>query len=154
MIFIIPNKPQGKARARTFYDARIGKHRSITPEKTVSFENLVRYCFEQSGGKKTDKPIKITVKTYMPIPSAMPKRVQIEALAGNVVPTAKPDNDNIEKSIFDALNGFAYKDDTQIAENHTYKFYSADPRTEVEIEELDCRYYRKNGKWIQEEEKC
>lgn len=148
MKFIIPGKVQGKARARTFFDAKIDKYKSITPEKTTNFENLVRYCFVQAGGKKTDKPIRITVKIFIDIPSSMPKKVQVQALAGLVVPVCKPDNDNIEKIIFDALNGFAYKDDIQIVENASKKYYSTEARTEVFIEEVSCQYYRQNGKWI------
>lgn len=151
MTFTIPNKAFGKERARTFYNQKLRKMQSITPEKTTSYENLVRYCFTQAGGKKTVRPVKVTIKAYMPIPSTMPKKVRLQALAGKVVPTCKPDNDNAEKAIYDALNGFAYKDDTQIAENHTYKFYDEDPRTEVTIEEIDCDYYRENGKWVDNE---
>lgn len=35
--FTVPGKPQGKARARTFYDSRSGKMSSVTPEKTVLY---------------------------------------------------------------------------------------------------------------------
>ena len=41
MIFEVPGMPQGKARARTFYNSRLGRSQSVTPEKTVVYENLV-----------------------------------------------------------------------------------------------------------------
>ena len=34
--FTVPGKPQGKARARTFYNSRSDKMSSVTPEKTTS----------------------------------------------------------------------------------------------------------------------
>ena len=34
MIFFVIGRPQGKARARTFYDERSRKMRSVTPEST------------------------------------------------------------------------------------------------------------------------
>ena len=37
-------------------------------------------------------------------------------LSGKMRPTMKPDNDNIAKSVLDALNGLAYVDDKQIVE--------------------------------------
>lgn len=149
MTFTIPGVPVGKARARTFYNSKMGKMQSITPEKTMNYENLVRYQFQQAGGKLTKLPVKVIVKAYLPIPSTIPKKVKLQALSGNVVPTSKPDNDNIEKIIFDALNGFAYNDDTQIAENHTYKYYSDEPCVDVTIEPLSVWYYRFNGKFVE-----
>ena len=48
-------------------------------------------------------------------------------------PTKKPDLDNIIKAIADSLNGIAYKDDAQIVELKSKKFYSDTPRVEVTI---------------------
>lgn len=36
--FTVPGKPQGKARARTFYNSRSDKMSSVTPEKTVLYK--------------------------------------------------------------------------------------------------------------------
>lgn len=51
-------------------------------------------------------------------------------------PTKKPDIDNIAKSILDALNKLAYRDDTQVVTLHMEKHYAENPRVEVEIEEI------------------
>ena len=40
MKFVIEGRPQGKARARTFWNSRTGKMQSITPEQTRSYEDL------------------------------------------------------------------------------------------------------------------
>ncbi|WP_320408270.1 RusA family crossover junction endodeoxyribonuclease [Paraclostridium bifermentans] len=40
------------------------------------------------------------------------------------------------KAIADSLNGIAYKDDAQIVEVVSKKFYSERPRVEVTIEDL------------------
>ena len=50
--FTVPGKPQGKARARTFYNSRSDKMSSVTPEKTVLYENLIKTCFQQKYGQK------------------------------------------------------------------------------------------------------
>ena len=52
---------------------------------------------------------------------------------GLILPTKKPDTDNIAKAILDALNGLAYYDDAQICQLEVYKFYSDEPRAEVYI---------------------
>lgn len=37
VMFTVPGKPQGKARARTYYNASTKKHCSTTPENTVLY---------------------------------------------------------------------------------------------------------------------
>lgn len=37
-------------------------------------------------------------------------------LSGELLPTKKPDIDNIVKAVLDALNEVAYRDDTQVVE--------------------------------------
>ncbi|MDF2537449.1 MAG: Holliday junction resolvase [Herbinix sp.] len=51
-------------------------------------------------------------------------------------PTKKPDIDNIAKVILDALNGIAYKDDTQVVTLEVRKFYKDTPCVIVDIEEV------------------
>ena len=46
MKFIVEGKPQGKARARTFYNRQRGKMQSMTPQNTVDYENLVRWSYK------------------------------------------------------------------------------------------------------------
>lgn len=48
----------------------------------------------------------------------------------------KPDIDNVVKAVLDALNGVAYRDDTQVIELHVRKSYSEKPRVEVCIEKI------------------
>lgn len=65
-------------------------------------------------------------------------------------PTKKPDIDNIAKSILDALNKLAYRDDTQVVTLHMEKHYAEDPRVEVEIEEIkmdDLNFPKWNPRW-------
>ena len=55
-------------------------------------------------------------------------------LDGKILPAKKPDIDNVVKAVLDALNGVAYRDDTQVVELHVRKSYSEKPRVEVSIE--------------------
>lgn len=68
-----------------------------TPEQTVHYEDYVRLCYSQQCAKM---------------------------LAGEIRPVVKPDGDNIQKIIADALNGVAYKDDNAIVDWHCQKLYA------------------------------
>lgn len=55
-----------------------------------------------------------------------------------VLPTKKPDIDNVLKSVLDGLQGVAYKDDKNITSARISKRYSAEPRLEIYMtEELE-----------------
>ena len=133
--FVIDGKPQGKARARTFYNPRLGRVQSITPEETVNYENWVKMCFMNQVKDKRwfDKePLKMSIEAYFPIPKSTTKRDRERIDLGQLWPTKKPDADNIAKVICDALNGVAYGDDTQIIVLEVLKdFTEENPRVEV-----------------------
>ena len=57
-------------------------------------------------------------------------------LQNKVRPTKKPDIDNIIKAVLDALNGIAYKDDTQVVQVMAQKKYADKAFVEVAICEL------------------
>ncbi len=51
----------------------------------------------------------------------------------------KPDIDNLEKFLFDSLTGYLWKDDSQIIQSESYKYYSND-KTEYTMVKV---YYQK-----------
>lgn len=132
--FTIKGKPQGKARARTFYDGKSGKMRSITPEQTKSYEDLIRWSYKEQGGEYLGKAVMMVfINAYYPIPKSWSKRKRSEALMHFIRPTTKPDCDNIIKVVLDALNGVAYADDSQVVSVSAEKQYSEDERVDVSI---------------------
>lgn len=137
MQIIIPGQPQGKARARTFYNPRLGKHQSVTPGKTVLYENLIKTCYlhTHEGERFEDEPLQVIIRAYYEIPKSWSKKNRQAAMERALLPTKKPDADNIAKVICDALNGLAYKDDKQIVDMLVMKRYEGikGPRVEVDI---------------------
>lgn len=137
MNFIVEGKPQGKARARTFYDKRVGKMRSITPEQTKSYEDLIRWSYKAAGGGYyANIPLQVDIQAFYPIPQAFSKAKRNDAINGNLRPTTKPDCDNIIKVVLDALNGVAYCDDKQVICVSCNKYYRENPRLEITINPL------------------
>lgn len=57
-------------------------------------------------------------------------------LSGANRPAKKPDCDNVEKAVYDALNGLAYKDDAQIVESGLKKYYAVTPCVKVELSDV------------------
>lgn len=116
--------------------------KTYTPEATANYETLVRLSFIQENPNfKTiakDIPLTCIITIYKGIPKSTSKKKREMMLNGQIRPTSKPDIDNSVKSIFDALNGVAYNDDSQIVELSVKKYYSETPKVEVKIMETLC----------------
>ncbi len=97
----------GKQRPRTDYR----NHRTYTPKRTRDAEEAVRQAFRETCGERFaafDGIVRLHVTVKRPLAKSNPKRWRGRADLG------KPDWDNVGKLVCDALNGLAYKDDSQI----------------------------------------
>lgn len=138
VMFHVPGKPQGKARARTCYNPNTGKHMSRTPDNTVMYENLIkdRYLQQANGFYlETGTPVTLRIVARFVPPKSKSKKIKQQMLNGEILPLKKPDMDNIVKVVADALNGVAYHDDTQIALVIAKKAYSAMEGLDITVEE-------------------
>ena len=79
--------------------------------------------------------LSINIIAYLKIPKSTSKKKEAGMLENKISPTKKPDIDNITKVVLDALNKFAYKDDTQITEITVVKKYASTPKVKIKIEE-------------------
>lgn len=123
--FEIPGPPVGKGRPRAF---RIGNSvRMHTPEKTASYESLVKLAARQAMRDAAPMafPVALSLVVMHAIPKSWSKRKQDAALAGTERPATKPDADNVAKVIADACNGVVWVDDAQVVELSVSKRYSA-----------------------------
>lgn len=135
--FLVEAKPQGKARARTFYDKRADKMRSVTPQQTKSYEDLIRWSYKAAGGQYMgEKLIKVEIQAFYPIPKSWSKKKRNDAIFERIRPTTKPDCDNIIKVVLDALNGVAYYDDKQVVSVSCDKYYGETGYLRVKIQEI------------------
>jgi len=108
--FAIPGAAQGKGRPRVF------NGRGITPAKTRSHEGYVRALAAQAMGSQPPHagPVDVSVVIVKAVPDGWPRWKQDAARTDCILPTGKPDPDNVAKLVCDALNGIAYLDDAQI----------------------------------------
>lgn len=133
--FTVPGEPVGKGRPRVVRNG--GFSRTYTPEKTASYENLVKLEFQRQGGRMLkDGPLAMRVVAWYGIPRSASKRKQEAMVGGLIRPTKKPDCDNVAKIVADALNGLAYRDDSQMVALHVEKRFGEEPRVDVEIREV------------------
>lgn len=123
----------GKARPRM--NTRTG--RAYTPTNTKLYEYSLRQWFirEYPYFTPIETRVKVTIIAYFGIPKSTSKKKEAEMLQDNISPTKKPDADNIIKIVLDAMNKFAFKDDTQVTKLEIEKKYDKTPRIYIKIEE-------------------
>ena len=131
--FTIPGNPVGKGRARS---TASGIH--YTPDKTRNHEAFVKMIAKQA--MFSNPPMKgacaVEIRVNVTIPKSTSNKKRDLMLRGFIRPTKRPDNDNIEKAINDAMNGIVFDDDVQIVDNHTTKWYSEFSETTVFVREV------------------
>ena len=134
VIFTIKGEPRGKGRPRFTKTGRV-----YTPTETAQYESLVGLSYRNSArGYKFTSPVRVTVKAFHKPPKGKSKRVTEDMLNGRILPTKKPDADNVAKIILDGLNKVAWEDDTQVVEMMVTKRYSEEPMVAVIIEEIEA----------------
>lgn len=131
--FEIPGPVTGKGRPRiNTYTCR-----AYTPNKTKEYEELTKQYFVLKYPRyiPLEGRIKVSIIAYFKIPKGTNKSNSELMLKGIISPTKKPDVDNIEKIVLDAMNTLAFKDDSQITKLDIEKVYSEEEKVYVKIEE-------------------
>lgn len=127
----IKEKAIGKGRPR-FTKSGV----AYTPDKTRNYETMISLKFKEKYKiQPSEKPIKATLVFGFEPPKSASKKKREELLKSKY--TKKPDVDNLVKAILDALNGIAYKDDSQIFDCRIVKHYHLENYIYIELEEID-----------------
>lgn len=126
-----PAQLVGKQRPMTDYR----NHRTYTPTKTLKAEKAIKDAFRAAYGETFadhDGPVVMRISTTRPLAKSNPKYWEGRADLG------KPDWDNLGKLACDALNGIAFKDDSQVDTGAVAKRprspYGTQPRIDIYIE--------------------
>jgi Holliday junction resolvase RusA-like endonuclease len=132
IVFEVPGKVFGKARPR------FSAGHTYTPAQTRAYERKIAKEYRQAGGKKMAGALHVDIETVYGIQKSATKAERMRRLNGNEIALKKPDIDNVEKIVLDALNGEAYEDDTQIVSVRSIKGrYEEKPRLIVRVREMD-----------------
>ena len=124
---------------------RFSKLGTYNPKKYTDHKRAIALLAKRVF-KLTDKPVKLVVFFYMPIPKSWSKKKRLEAKS--LIPFG--DIDNFSKSVMDALEGVAYENDKQVIELCAKKEYDENPRIEIELRETaktcdNCIHQPKEG---------
>ena len=134
--FTVPGEPYGQPRPR--FSAVNGKVHTYNTDESRNYKTQVKLIAQTAAREQgwtfaETEGIGMKVYAYMSIPKSETKKFHAAAVASDIRPTKKPDVDNIFKAVSDALNGVLYHDDRQILLSRVEKYYSDEPRVEVEV---------------------
>ena len=118
----VTGQPQGKGRPRFTRQGR-----AYTPEKTREYETRIHSAAWQKMHElkldPTSKFCHVEIVAFMEIPKSWSKVKKLEAEYGAILPTTKPDIDNIIKSALDGCEGVVYYSDNQVTSINAKKVY-------------------------------
>ena len=128
--FEIPGPPVPKSRAR------VTRTNTYQPKKTAEYERSGKWAAHIAMGRRrpTFGPVAVQVFAYMPIPASWSVLKRSYAIGSKHY--KRPDLDNIVKMALDICNGIVFHDDGQVSVIFSSKYYSEDPRLEVEVSDV------------------
>ena len=106
----------------------------FTPAKTAAYEGLIAHAAQEarSGLALMEGPLAVNLFLDCQVPASWSKRKALAALNGELMPTTKPDADNVLKAVLDGCNGVLWRDDVQVVDVRVRKRYAATPAVRVE----------------------
>lgn len=108
--------------------------RMYDPPKTAKFKKQLRaLAAETYHDAPLEGEIYLKVAFYRKVQKNVSKKEHDRRVSGARRPIVKPDLSNYLKSFEDALNGVLWADDAMIVHEEIDKYYSDEPRIEVEI---------------------
>ena len=133
----IEPKPQSRPRF-----ARRGNFTTTYEDKNMKvWRNHCQLLISNQymGQPMLEGTLRAKVRFYIKPPQYISKvKKNQQALLDESIPVGKkPDIDNYEKALYDSMSGIVFQDDGQIALHDVGKFYSLNPRIEVEVDGIN-----------------
>ncbi len=112
-----------------------GKGRVYTPARTRAFETGAAWLALAAMRPRPPLrgPVRVELLFELPIPKSWPAKRRDEARRGLILPDVRPDIDNLQKAILDALRNIVFLDDAQIVDLSSRKRFGTQPRTVATI---------------------
>lgn len=144
MKLVIPIEPMGTVRMTAGMVKRI-KWKLYGPNDKKALKVIQYLDYKQQiswaarnhyKGEPLNGAIYLSLTFHMPMPESWSEKKK-QRMNGQMH-TKKPDRDNLEKGVCDAFNKIVWKDDGQVCDGPIRKFYSFEPRIEVEVKEVSA----------------
>ena len=133
MRLVFEIEPVAQARPRA---VRMGRSlRMYDPKKTADFKKQLHLLALAKHVVPIQEALSVEIWFYRAVQKSVSKKEHLRRTTGQVRPTVKPDIDNLCKATLDSFNGILWRDDAQIVDLTAHKFYSDNPRIEIELEE-------------------
>lgn len=117
VIFSVEGEPSAQPRPR--FNRRNG-HVYTPTTPALAYKQAILLRFKALKQKPLAGPVSLDVLAVFPVPDSYLKKQPGRFGQPHIVP---PDIDNVVKAVLDALNGWAWVDDKQIAELRIRKQY-------------------------------
>lgn len=130
----IPYARERKGRFNSFYNP---KEKEMKELRKLLLKSLSKNQKEKLGEilKNPDSLYYVYLKAiyYVPIPKGDSVDLKILKEEQVIKPAIRPDLDNYDKFVIDALHEVVFDDDKRVISINAAKLYSLNPRTELEI---------------------
>ena len=136
MKLIILGNPTALKRHRTF---RRGNFTGSYDPSETDKADLLAVVRDNAPKKPFSCPLRVDITFYFARPKSHYRTGKHAGELKLNIPawhTKRPDRDNLDKFVLDALDGIFWYDDSIICDGRLRKVYSDRPRTEIEIEIL------------------
>lgn len=136
LVITIPGVPvpQGRPRLNTW------RGRVYDPQKSKKEKHRIRaevaLYMRCNRIAMLEGALRVSLQFFLPIPKSFSKKRRAACDAGSILPTAKPDLDNLAKLVLDACNGVLFTDDSYVVEMVLSKRYSLEPSIVIEVESI------------------
>lgn len=139
--FIINKKPEAYSRER---QGRGNHFYNPKGNKMIEYKNEMLHQMSKEDYKytrellnKENYKLEIECSFYLPIQKS--SSIENSLLKENkmIQPTGRPDTDNYVKFILDSMHDVIYDDDSKVVSIKGEKFYSLNPRTEINIKIIE-----------------
>lgn len=112
---------------------RVTRNGTYNDKSYTEYKNAIKLAYISVHGKtQNTNPIMMVLEFFFETPKSWSKKKKEDAKWH----ISRPDADNLSKSIKDALNGVAYKDDSQVCFLQVRKQYARFNGVKIEITEI------------------
>lgn len=124
----IPMKPKPAPRPR------VTTRGTYNPKDYTDYKNYISLLAKRERPKKIDGAVMLIIEYRLGMPKSWSKKKK--AIMNGKWHISRPDLDNLDKGVKDALTGVCYRDDSQVALKHTSKAWASSDMISISVYEL------------------